>query len=69
MSQVAVTKLIYAHVSKDGNCIYCGCKLKICLVCDGWFRAGKSDNEICSSRCRTRKHRQKIRDELELDDE
>lgn len=69
MSQIAVTPVVLDHISKDGKCIYCGCQQKICIVCDGWFNAGRDDNEICGDRCRTRKHRQKIRDDLDLDDE
>jgi len=34
-----------------------------------WFPSGRDDKEACGDKCRTRKHRQKIRDELDLDDE
>lgn len=69
MSQIAVTDAVFDHISKDGKCIYCGSQARKCEVCDEWFKAGKSDNGICSTRCRTRKHRQKIREDLEQDDE
>jgi hypothetical protein len=69
MSQVAVTSVVLDHISKDGKCIYCNSQMRKCEVCLKWFKAGKCDNEICSTRCRTRKHRQKIREDLELDDE
>jgi predicted nucleic acid-binding Zn ribbon protein len=69
MSPIAVTDVVPSYISKDGKCIYCGSQLRECLVCSRLFAAGKADNEICSTKCRTRRHRQKIRDELELDDE
>lgn len=69
MSLITVTPVVFYRFSKDGKCIYCGSQHNECEVCKKWFIAGKSDNKICSSRCRTRKHRQRIRDELDLDDE
>jgi hypothetical protein len=69
MSQIDVTDVAPDRISKDGKCIYCCSQLKQCPVCSEWFSSGRDDKEACGDRCRTRKHRQKIRDELELDDE
>lgn len=69
MSRDPVTKVVFTYISAEGNCIYCGAHLKICSVCGQWFKAGNIRNLVCSARCRTRKHRQRIREQLELDDE
>lgn len=57
------------HITKDGRCAYCHAKQVLCEVCKEFFYPTKRGHRICSDRCRTRKHRLKIRDELDLDDE
>ncbi len=47
------------HVSKDGNCVYCGAILKECVECGKMFHAMRINHIICSTRCRKNKERKK----------
>jgi hypothetical protein len=68
MSHIAVTDVVLDYISREGRCIYCRSRLKICPVCKDWY-SGRGDKESCGGKCRTTKCRQKIREDLELDDE
>jgi hypothetical protein len=57
------------HVTKDGKCAYCGAKMVLCEVCKEFFYQKNRRHKICLPRCRTKKHRDKIRNDLDLDDE
>ena len=50
------------HVSKEGNCIYCGAKQKKCDECGRMFHSMRINHDICTTRCRKRKER-RIREE------
>ena len=69
MSQIPVADGALTHISKDGRCIYCGCQQKECEVCGEWFKAGRTDKTACGDKCRTAKSRNKIREDLDIDDE
>jgi hypothetical protein len=45
------------HVNKNGECIYCGAKLKRCQVCFKNFYSTRSDHTHCSDKCRKKKQR------------
>jgi hypothetical protein len=56
------------HITKDGKCVYCGAKQKICTVCKKPFPNGREDKESCGGTCNTRKSRKKKKAKIELEE-
>lgn len=54
------------HVTQDGRCIYCGTQLSLCEVCELYFPSTRTDNTICSPKCRKRKSREAQKEKLRL---
>jgi len=45
--------------NQDTKCVMCGSIRKICEVCNKPFYSTRRNHHICSTRCRTRKSRNK----------
>lgn len=68
--------MLLMHVTKDGKCCHCGAEVRRCALeeCQEFFNPKSSRHVWHSDACKMARHREKksiekIRDELELDDE